>query len=473
MQFLKSGSGTIGSNTIVADGESLGMIEWYADDGTDYASRSAYIIGEIDGATGTNDVPGRLIFGTTADGANNPTEALRIDSSQDVRAKGGDLYLDLNAGVVNDYMRSIYFTVDSSPTTTQAIRAKEHSTDSYGLEFHTYGGGSLQEALRIDGSQMLKIAAGSGTTIPTDGQYWWADINGDMHLSSQGALLVDIDTNANNSNKTFAVRANAGTTSLFQVNEAGLAAIGDTANANMTVGLTINQGANDDEILALKSSDVAHGMTTRTETDTFGLFAKSSATVGGLKIEGWAESSGTGLELNGANVTDNTAKDGTALAPIMMQASKKSGTSTAAVGADGNLFVIRTGGSTKFIVDEDGELFADGGTSTTNMVTLYDNEQDIELSRSFYHALSDNGAKGLVRDRWDDWVNTSEQDLVDIGILGAPLSEGGLVNYSGLARLNTGAIWQLNTKHMSLAEEVNSLKAELALANQKLKALEA
>ena len=88
MQFLKSGSGTIGSNTIVADGESLGMIEWYADDGTDYASRSAYIIGEIDGGTGTNDVPGRLIFGTTADGANNPTEALRIDSSQNATFAG-------------------------------------------------------------------------------------------------------------------------------------------------------------------------------------------------------------------------------------------------------------------------------------------------------------------------------------------------------------------------------------------------
>jgi hypothetical protein len=38
-------------------------------------------------------------------------------------------------------------------------------------------------------------------------------------------------------------------------------AIHDASNANMTIGLTINQGANDNEILSLKSSDVAHPFT--------------------------------------------------------------------------------------------------------------------------------------------------------------------------------------------------------------------
>ncbi|MAH47768.1 hypothetical protein CMI37_18245, partial [Candidatus Pacearchaeota archaeon] len=44
-----------------------------------------------------------------------------------------------------------------------------------------------------------------------------------------------------------------------RINAAGTYFMNDTANGNMTQGLTINQGANDDEILALKSSDVAHG----------------------------------------------------------------------------------------------------------------------------------------------------------------------------------------------------------------------
>src|SRR3990167_7980648 len=48
----------------------------------------------------------------------------------------------------------------------------------------------------------------------------------------------------------------------------GTCYINDEANANVTLGLTINQGANDDQILALKSSDVAHGVTAIAETDT-------------------------------------------------------------------------------------------------------------------------------------------------------------------------------------------------------------
>jgi hypothetical protein len=36
-----------------------------------------------------------------------------------------------------------------------------------------------------------------------------------------------------------------------------------------------------------------------------------------------------------------------------------------------------------------------------------------------------------------------------------------------------GAIWQVNTNHMSLAEEVQSLRSDLAIAQNQLKALEA
>ena len=37
----------------------------------------------------------------------------------------------------------------------------------------------------------------------------------------------------------------------------------------MGIGITINQGGQDNEILALKSSDVAHGITGIAETDTY------------------------------------------------------------------------------------------------------------------------------------------------------------------------------------------------------------
>lgn len=42
---------------------------------------SMSIRGEVDGTPGTNDMPGRLVFSTTADGASSPTERLRITSA--------------------------------------------------------------------------------------------------------------------------------------------------------------------------------------------------------------------------------------------------------------------------------------------------------------------------------------------------------------------------------------------------------
>ena len=69
--------------------------------------------------------------------------------------------------------------------------------------------------------------------------------------------------------------------------------INDTANANSTIGLTINQGANDNTILALKSSDVAHGRTDVAETDTFGELLKSHGASGGLLVRGIKDGDGT------------------------------------------------------------------------------------------------------------------------------------------------------------------------------------
>ncbi|MCH8230556.1 MAG: hypothetical protein IIA53_09535, partial [Chloroflexi bacterium] len=71
------------------------------------------------------------------------------------------------------------------------------------------------------------------------------------------------------------------------------------------------------------------------------------------------------------------------------------------------------------------------------------------------------------------WVDTNEGDLVRLNIIGEPLSEGGLINYTGLARLNTGAIWQQQEQHLTLVERVDELEGQLAIANTALAALTA
>ena len=77
----KSRGSSTGSNTLVSSGDTLGRISFGGADGTDLASVAASIETQVDGTPGANDMPGRLVFSTTADAASSPTERLRIDSS--------------------------------------------------------------------------------------------------------------------------------------------------------------------------------------------------------------------------------------------------------------------------------------------------------------------------------------------------------------------------------------------------------
>jgi hypothetical protein len=76
----KSRSGTVGTNSVVQSGDVLGAVTFAGDDGTAIIV-GASILGESDGTPGTNDMPGRLVFSTTADGAQTVTERLRIAST--------------------------------------------------------------------------------------------------------------------------------------------------------------------------------------------------------------------------------------------------------------------------------------------------------------------------------------------------------------------------------------------------------
>jgi len=81
--FAKSRGTTSGSVTVVNNGDVLGEIEFGGADGTNI-DLAARIRGEVDGTPGANDMPGRLVFSTTADGASSPTERMRIRSSGEV-----------------------------------------------------------------------------------------------------------------------------------------------------------------------------------------------------------------------------------------------------------------------------------------------------------------------------------------------------------------------------------------------------
>ncbi len=221
--------------------------------------------------------------------------------------------------------------------------------------------------------------------------------------------------------------------------------LGDTANANLTQGLTLNQAANDDEILALKSSDIAHGVTDLAETDTYASFLKHDGSTGGLQIRGYSENV-TGVNIVGVGVNDNTTKGTGASAPVTLQAWKKSGTGADAPGADANAAIIKVFGAARFIFDGEGSAHADVEWTT------FDAHNDAALLTGLELALLDpvKGAFGAFMD--DNRARLQQLKIVTF-------NEDGhhFVNFTRLAMLHTGAIRQTAARVEALEAKVNHL----------------
>lgn len=148
--------------------------------------------------------------------------------------------------------------------------------------------------------------------------------------------------------------------------------INDTSNAGLTTGLTINQGAADDIIFGLKSSDVATGSTSvpgfTTETDDYYVVRKRAVDNGGVIIatlmENVAQTVVHQVQVYGgqADTTKSTAGRGL----VEFYITQHDGSNAKAdIAADGNIYAIRArvGGSDleRFILDEDGDLWLSGG----------------------------------------------------------------------------------------------------------------
>ena len=77
---MQQAAGSFASPTIVPDSRVLGVVQFNGYDGSNFI-RAGNIKCEVDGTPGANDMPGRLVFSTTASGAASPTERMRIDSA--------------------------------------------------------------------------------------------------------------------------------------------------------------------------------------------------------------------------------------------------------------------------------------------------------------------------------------------------------------------------------------------------------
>ena len=131
IQLSHSRSDTVGSNTIVQNGDSVGGVAFYGADGTNYIP-AALIRAQIDGTPGANDMPGRLVFSTCSDGSASPSERWRIDSSGSLVGVAGSafvapyIYNTTTASAANVNVSSAGFLYRS----TSSIKYKENVRDA-------------------------------------------------------------------------------------------------------------------------------------------------------------------------------------------------------------------------------------------------------------------------------------------------------------------------------------------------------
>ena len=95
----KSRGTAVNAVTVLQNGDDIGTLAWAGADGSDMDNQAAAITAQVDGTRGSDDMPGRLIFKTTADGAGSATERMRI-------TKTGAFSLDNGALIERCYINS-------------------------------------------------------------------------------------------------------------------------------------------------------------------------------------------------------------------------------------------------------------------------------------------------------------------------------------------------------------------------------
>jgi len=185
--LAKHRSDSVGGNTVVQSGDETGIISFQGSDGSQFVD-SARIESFVDGTPGANDMPGRLVFSTTADGAASPTERMRIDSSGNV-----------SVGGTSPSSQSAKF--QTRGTSQDATRINMHHEGNSSASISANGGlvfgsdtaNGTTERMRIDSSGNVGIGT---ATIVNESEHKKLIISG---ANGNGGGIIEFQDTSNNS----------------------------------------------------------------------------------------------------------------------------------------------------------------------------------------------------------------------------------------------------------------------------------
>jgi hypothetical protein len=163
--FGKTRGTAVGSNTVVQSGDAVGGLEFMGSDGTEFVPAGS-IRCEVDGTPGANDMPGRLVFSTTADGASSPTVRMKINKNGtiDTVSTGGclDAGTTLPASTSYYVYRGRHSSTAGSPGTSGTVSFTVLSNGNVQNTNNSYGSISdikLKENIEDASSQWSDLKA--------------------------------------------------------------------------------------------------------------------------------------------------------------------------------------------------------------------------------------------------------------------------------------------------------------------------
>ncbi len=244
--FMTRSRGTEAAQTIVQNNDVVMFVTAAAYDGTDYAVVSQ-IISEIDGVPGSNDMPGRLRFLTTADGASTATEAMRINSDQSVQfstvarpdANDGatlgtatiswsDLFLA--TGAVINYANGNYTITHSSGDLAFSGIVTLPNTGLHLLDTNASHDLIIASGSDLTADRTLTLTTGDASRTLTLGAD--SSISGTAYVSNGTDVIVADGGTGRSSHTAYAVICGGTTTTAAQQSVAGVGTSGQVLTSN-------------------------------------------------------------------------------------------------------------------------------------------------------------------------------------------------------------------------------------------------
>jgi hypothetical protein len=298
-------------------------------------------------------------------------------------------------------------------------------------------------------------------------------------ITTNTGLSIRIDQDSNETTNNLFIWHGIGTT-LMRVYESGLVTVNEDTNANMTQGITINQGANNDALMAFKSSSVAHGVTDIEETDTFGRVIKIDGGTGGMAVQGFSEAI-MGVLVSGIATTTDTTKATTSTGAVNLNSALKTGTGLTSIlsaGANSNLLVVRDSSTTRAIIDVEGDLHLDA----TSNINVWDAHNDVGLLENF-RVLTMGDVPANYKRRFAAHFEEHRDVLASTGVVTLNPNGHHFVSLKGLMGLTIDTIRQqadkvglmearfglVDLENKALRMELSNLKLEMAILRELLK----